>query len=553
MPLVLLVAFCLVAYIGLYGGALMFVGGGVTALGIGAVEFVGAAFLGFTPAGSVKHLRIDPPPEHPDGPDPAYRSYYAGPVLLDYKQVLTQAVHKLWSRTMVDKYDQHDMVTQRSLMSTVWTWTEQSDSVYWKAFIFPVSIGAAVGLISGMVAAFGLVAVTSVIFGLLLMAMVLGALITAGASRTVELGLLFIRGITVECGVCHVRVTRQIYRCPTCDAAHRHLVPGISGVLHRTCRCGATLPTLLALGKAKLPAQCGECQAQLPVKSLTAPTVHIPVIAGPAAGKSVYMQTAITRLIVQSDEDGGGFEFADASAKAEFERNVQAGAHQDPSRVAKTVVKRPRAYNVFVGKEKSQARRLLYLYDPAGETMESVERLAGAQYLSFTKGIVFIVDAFSLRAVRSATDRATLMQVKASNTAPKPVLERFVESLRERLPVSPSKRLSIPIAVVVTKTDGLLDLHGIDHPYAALGAAAIEPSMRVERDRALRAWLSDVAGHRDLLSTVDNQFSTVAYFAVSYQDALAVSPRRIPGGAGAVTNDDPATPLLWLLNRKGHS
>ena len=67
---------------------------------------------------------------------------------------------------------------------------------------------------------------------------------------------------------------------------------------------------------------------------------------------------------------------------------------------------------------------------------------------------------------------------------------------------------------------------------------------------ALRGWLSRVCGHGDLLSTVDNHFAAVAYFAVSYQDARDVSPHHLPGSAAAVTHDDPAAPLLWLLNRK---
>jgi hypothetical protein len=39
---------------------------------------------------------------------------------------------------------------------------------------------------------------------------------------------------------------------------------------------------------------------------------------------------------------------------------------------------------------------------------------------------------------------------------------------------------------------------------------------------------------------------------VSYQDAHTLSPHRIQGDALDVTNDDPATPLLWLLDRKAH-
>ena len=544
----LLLGLCCVAP---YLFGFLIAGGAAVALVVGAIEFVTAAFAGFTPAGPVGHLRIDPPAESEDGPDPAYRSYYAGPVLLDYRKVLAQTFGRVWARVVTDRRDVHTgLVVQRSLVRRAWAITGQSGSPYWKVVAVPSAFAATIGLMAGMAGAFALVAVTSVIFGLLLVVMVLAALITAGTTRVAEFGMLYLRGITIECGTCHVRATRPIYRCPTCDAAHRRLVPGRAGVLHRTCRCRTSLPTLLAIGKAKLPAQCAECKALLPVKGLTAPTVHIPVIAGPTAGKSVFMQTSVTRLMVRGDESGGGFEFADEMAKSDFERNVGLGVHNDPSKILKTVVRRPRAYNVFVGREGSRARRLLYLYDPAGETVESVEQLAEAQFLAFTKGVVFVIDPFSLRAVRSASDRTLLRQVSASNTAAKAVLERFVESLRERLPTTRSHRLNLPVAVVLTKADGLVGLPEVGHPYANLGAASIDRAMRAERDAALRTWLSDTNDRRDLVSSLDNNFATVAYFAVSYQDAVEVSPHDLPGGASAVTNDDPAAPLLWLLDRK---
>lgn len=165
--------------------------------------------------------------------------------------------------------------------------------------------------------------------------------------------------------------------------------------------------------------------------------------------------------------------------------------------------------------------------------MESVEHLADAQFLSFTKGIVFIVDPFSLRQVRSSTDRAVLNKVSASNTAPKEVLERFVEALSEKGIARKGGRITIPVALVLTKADGLLDPSGATHPYASAGTS------REARDEAMRTWLTEM-GQRDLLASLDNHFTTVSCFTVSYTDAVEASS----------TNDDPSTPVRWLLDRK---
>ncbi|HEU5474851.1 MAG TPA: hypothetical protein VFV67_29760 [Actinophytocola sp.] len=508
----------------------------LVSLVVAIVEYVAAAIAGFAPHGPIAHLRIAPPAPSPDGPDPAYRSYYAGPVLLDYRRVLSTTFRQVWAKIIEGRRDESTHTVTVSFVTRVWTWARHSELPAVVAYS-----GAAVicfGLWLGAIGAVGFVAVVSVIFAVLLGLLVVGAVATAGGSRLIELTVLFVRGITIECGTCHVRATRPIYRCPNCHAEHRHLLPGLPGVLRRTCRCHTVLPTLLANGKAKLPAQCSECRAQLPIKGLTAPTVHIPVIAGPTAGKSVFMQTAMSRLMLRGD----GFEFADEGAKNEFERNLQRGVTDDPRRSIKTVNPRPKAYNVYVGAEGSRSRRLLYLYDPAGEAVESADELAESQFLKHTKGVVFIIDPFSLRQVRSETDRAVLGRVSASNTPPKDSLERFVEALREHNQWRAADRMKAPVAVVLTKADALLEPSGAPHPYA--GRAH---STRSERDKAVRDWLTD-AGQRDLLSSMDNQFAAVSYFVVSYRDAREVVPGETVNGP--VANDDPAAPLLWLLNRK---
>ncbi|MBB5807948.1 hypothetical protein F4560_007716 [Saccharothrix ecbatanensis] len=535
MPgIVFLVLACLALAAAPYVLGAVFLAGVGVALFIGLVEYVTAAFAGFAPHGGIGHLRIGPPESSEEGPDPAYRSYYAGPVLLDYRKVLVKTFEQMWSKVVKGKSDDPVLMAQASLVDRVWRWRENSTAHV--AVAVPIAVAASAGLVGGAVGASAFVAFTSLVFLALLVVLVAVALLTAGGARLAEFGLLFLRGITLECPSCHERVTRPIYRCPApeCGAAHRKLVPGTAGVLRRTCRCHNTLPTLLALGKNKLSAQCGSCRHELPAKGLSAPTVHITVIAGPKAGKSVFMHSAVSRLMLRDD----GFEFADPRAKESFERNIELGVHLDPSRALKTATVKPRAYNVFVGRSGSRARRLLYLYDPAGEHVESVDHLADAQFLAFTKGVVLIVDPFSLRQVRSDTDRAVLGSVSASNTAPKEVLERFVEALAERGFSRRGNRIDVPLALVLTKCDGLLHPSGTTHPYAGL-----DRSTRDERDQAIRAWLAAV-GQRDLLSSLDNRFGSVSCFAVSYQDAVEVTEHA------AVVNDDPAAPLLWLLNRK---
>ena len=530
-PAIIFAMLVLLCAVGPYVLSLVAAAAVVAAFVIGVVEFCVASMSGFNPDGTIDHLRIAPPEPTEGGPDPAFRSYYAGPVLLDYQKVLIRTFAQMWARVVAAKPDERGATPSLPAVKRVWAWN--GTTVVPSMLSVPTAFAATCGLFAGVFGAMAFVAFTSAVF-LLLLVLVVFALVAAGGLRVVEFGALFLRGITIECPECHEKVTKPIYRCPTCDAAHRSLVPGRTGVLRRTCRCHNTLPTLLARGKSKLRGQCGHCKHELPTKGLTAPTVHIPVIAGPKAGKSVYMHSAVSRLMMREN----GFEFADERAKDNFERNLRLGVHEDPGRALKTATVKPHAYNVFVGKEGSRARRLLYLYDPAGEHVQSVDHLADAQFLTFTKGIVFIVDPFSLRQVRSETDRSVLSKVSASHTAPKDVLERFVEALLERGVARKANQISIPVAVVLTKSDGLLDPSGPGHPYAG-----VDGGSREERDAAIRGWLGEV-DQRSLVTSLDNHFTTVSYFAVSYQDAVEVSEHE------NTLNDDPALPLLWLLDRK---
>jgi hypothetical protein len=523
------------------------------------VEFATAAYGGFDPRAPADHLRVAPPPAAPVGVpagrparDPGYRSYYSGPVLRDLRAVLQRATTKTVTQIFGRSGGGAPADGSAGSVPLVRRVTDLWGRVgHWALrLLIAVPIGAAVaGLVLGAVAAGALVTSTSLIFVTLLAAAVLVCLVTGFMAGLLERAALFARGITIECGRCHERATRPVYRCgnPACSAEHRMLVPGRFGVLWRTCRCQQRLPTLLMLGKYRLPAQCANCGLALPLKGLTAPTFHVPVIAGPRAGKSVYMHVAIHRLMLLDKETGSGFEFADPTAREAFQKNTELGIVDDPRNALKTRTLLPAAYNVYVGRKKSMQRRLLYLYDPQGELLEGADDLAEATFLRFTKGVLLVIDPFSLAAVRSAVDRRTLDDAGASTSNAKLVLERFAESMRERVGTRGGPQLAVPVAVVLTKADALRGARDVTHPYRGLGPAATDPSARAERDKAIRAWLDRVGGRGDLVKSVRNNFRAAAYFTVSYEDARQVRPHADAGNV-KITNDDPAEPLRWLMN-----
>ncbi|WP_322752793.1 TRAFAC clade GTPase domain-containing protein [Frankia sp. Cas3] len=544
-----------------------FLGAAGLAASIFWIEFCVAAHTVYRGAGSIGNINILPPPPlasgEPQTREPAYRSYYFGPVFYDYFFVLRDASEQGQQRIFGGPTQSRNggRLPPTPLLSRILE-TRQ------RPYPTPVRIlgagpffGALAGIVIGFAVAAAVVALVSVFYLVVLTLTIAGSLLVAGVMRVIEHTMLGIRGITLECQTCHRRVTSPVYSCPSCrpetPGLHRKLVPGSLGVFHRLCRCGQILPTLLMGGKWKLPAYCNKCNQQLPVKGMTAPTFHVPVVAGRRAGKTVFMMSVMARMEarVRAGEKGFGFEFADQRAKEEFARArsaLEAGSLQ--AIAATQAVARPRAYNVYVGPTGSTRRRLLYFYDAAGEKFEHKEvrgGLAGFHFLGFTHGIVFVIDPFAFPDVRSAAGTAVLSAVHPSVVEPEQVFGRVVQSLREHRRAKVDRHLNLAVAVTITKTDALVGLDDYPHPYETLVNTAGREPAREERSTAVRDWLITTAGQRSLVANIESTFGEHNYFAISALDAFVVQEHTSGRTGTKFRNDDPSDPVSWLLTTQG--
>jgi hypothetical protein len=540
------------------------------AAGIVLFEFATAAAFVFRGASApITHLRIEPEapaPDDPHPPEPAYRSYYLGPVFLDYALAARTAAAAAWERSfagrapgarpgatgmrsisqqLVDRYTNLGMYVPINPTAA-------------KAIAFGPFVGALLGLAAGVAAGAALGLAISAVFGAAVVLTVVGAVVVAVVMRVLEIGLLRLRSITLECPACHRKATAPTYLCPHCPptqrALHRRLVPSRYGVLFRICRCGSRLPTLLAGKKYRLEAFCQHCRAPLPADGLTAPTLHIPVVAGRQAGKTVFMTAAVAGLEQRALADNGaaGFTFADAASLPAYTRARDALRHASFAQIAATVaVASAPAFNIYLGT--GRRRRLMYLYDAAGERFEQESGIDTLRYLEHAGGVVVIVDPFSFSDVRRSTEPDILDAVRHSLVDVDEVVSRFAEGLRRTAGARAGRRLDIRAAVVLTKCDALLRSSVVAHPFDELDAAATDSAMLAERSAAIQRWLTETAGHAGLLRVVSNTFSQSEYFAVSAADAFDNAERPSGRTQQLVRNDDPATPLQWLLTRRSRS
>lgn len=529
------------------------------------VDAVGASWSVLRSGAPIDHLDIAPPRgADPGSRDPGYRSYLLGPVVKDIALAGSTASRYTWERTVAGRAASHDGVAQASLMQNIirmWNGSGQLAPGYeWlpKAFLLAPLVGALVGVAAGAIAGVALAGLTALVFGVMLFVIVLAAATVTVLLRGFEAMSLRLRSITLECSVCHRRVSSPVYDCYRCPdderARHRRLMPGRLGVLSRTCRCGNSLPTLLVRGKSRLPAYCqhDDCGAPLPNNGLGAPTFHVPVVAGRAAGKSVFMLAAIADLDTKARADGRteGIEFATEDSREKYELAHAAIRKAAFDGIRATDREQPlKAFNVYLGRERSRARKLLYLYDPAGERFQSSDGIATFRFLGFTAGVVFVVDPFAFADVRRSVSEDLLMRLRHSEDAPADAAGRFTADLRSNLEVRTNRRLTIPAAVVLTKCDALLETASVPHPYESIADVTADPRRRNTRSSSVRAWLQTEAGAGGMVSELENSFRRVAYFAVSALDAFEQASHPSTRGGIPVHNDDPSAPLNWLLGR----
>lgn len=493
------------------------------------------------------HLRVAPPDPTPPGRDPGYLSYYFGPAWRDYALAATRGAAEARARTV--GRNTPDGRSTADWLSALWR--SPDDLGTWSLLLGKIIVGGGVlgglvGLIAGGLLAGVFVAVTTATYGLLLGALVACLSVVCAVMRLFELGLLRLRRITVECPSCHDRVAVPVYECPNCQELHRRLVPGSMGILARTCRCGEELPTLLGHGRSQLRAHCGRdsCRGVLPLGALTMPTLHVPLVAGKAAGKTVHAMAAIADLTSSANgAPDSVFDFGDESTRERFAE--VANTLRNIAAVPATLPSAPlRAATFYLG---SSPRKLVYLYDAAGESYQTNDRVSTLQFLGATAGVLLIIDPFALTPVRARLEYDGITLPPHSTEPPGSVAGRLTQALRQQRSLSADRRIDVPVAVVLTKCDVLVGGGQVRHPYEGLHLAMDEPGMGgAFRFGAVEEWL-EAAGEGGFVRDLRAHYRRIGYFAVSALDAFGTTAHPSARTGQPLRNDPPSAPLRWLL------
>ncbi len=394
-------------------------------------------------------------------------------------------------------------------------WSGELGIVLW-AF-WPLLLPIPVLLVATTVgAAAGVVIVTSV-FAVTTAAAWVGGGLVVGLLRAVDRAWHWRFRSAPGCGGagCYDVSRLPAFRCPNpdCGELHRDIRAGRLGVLWRRCRCGERMPTTL-LRSTRLAAVCPRCTRPLYPGAGVLTDVRIPVFGASMAGKTRFMMAALSSLSDLAVRDGlvvtpGGPK--DARVLAHY---VDTITRQLPTAKSDRNLPEPVTVQLTAGRRTA----MLHLFDAAGELFEDQQQNADLHYLDRARGLVFVLDPFSIPEVRVRMTAAGQGVPIAATADLEGAYQATVQRLRDHRVRTDRQRL----AFVVSKADLLLGLSV---------ATDLDPA---RADECVPPWLGDV-GADNLVLAAGRDFRQVRYFLVS---SMTADP-RVPDGALA--------PLRWLL------
>lgn len=352
---------------------------------------------------------------------------------------------------------------------------------------------------------------------------------------------LLLRGFFAVCPSCHTRVPLPAYVCDGCGRLHYRLSPSSYGILKHQCTCGRRLPAAFFVSRGRLESKCPACTHPLTREHTESRKLFIPIVGGPSAGKSAYMAWLVESLRTRHGPDAGlTVSFLEDSVRLQVDGMIASMRKGKMPRKTERMV--PHAVNLLftIG---GKPHRTLYLYDSAGEAYRLSGELIPHRFLEYMTGVLLLIDPFSIPRVRDHYgDRLKHhAEIQPSTLQPEDALHSLLLAMEAHFRLGKTRRLKIPLAVVLTKIDAF-DLEDKLGERMLGGSGLDEEKRSCLRDRMITQQLKEW-GQANLVQTINSRFATVRYFSCSAVGETygVMRPLRIDA------------PLLWLVENSDKS
>ena len=442
-------------------------------------------------------------PKVPAGADPAVLQYFYGPALTDADHAVRVAYatcRDLWRRGA------------RAVTSSF-----RGEAVILSApFGLGGALGMATGLVFGTVAAIGCATVHLIAVG------ISAAVVRAAGTtlRAVDSAVLRIKNIRMVCPNpdCYERVPYPSYECPgrACSRRHRDVRPGRFGILRRRCECGTRMKTLLLFGSAQMDAYCPHCGRSLEHRPGRTAEIVLPFFGAIGAGKTRLLFSVVTQLLLWSQEAAQGqerfvAELADTPTAGKLE-DASSWLSQDTA-TGKTPAELPRAY--LIRMTAGHDRRLLHMFDAAGEFFHTPGRTQELRYLNKAQTFILVIDPLSVEAFWDRLLPEQQAELKAVRSAAPPP-ELAYQQAHQEIEAMGVRLKKARLAVAFSRAD-LIDARGDD----------------------VAAWATEDLGLGNLVRSVRLNFGEARFFHTAAVMSDGVMHTSIPAL------------LRWVLARNG--
>ncbi|NLB10959.1 hypothetical protein GX831_00665, partial [bacterium] len=359
-----------------------------------------------------------------------------------------------------------------------------------------------------------------------------------------------LKKITTSCPRCQTKYSIGTYEC-TCGEQHKALVPGMYGVFHRTCTCGAKLGTTFTTKRHKLPGKwlCPLCDFER--NNPYQVSISIPVVGGPYSGKTCFINTAISQIEQSADKLNLDFQYTPNHALGdEYSDNVtRLRAGTLPIKTSDDLMK---YYQFFLTEKGKKLLNHISICDIAGEAYNASRHIDHQQGYGFANAFLFLIDPLSIKDFQEEMkDKIDLHDHGASDTPIDEILSTLISALEGFLKVSEHKRArkKIPafVAVVFTKCD----IPGLDEK---IGDIAVQNYLDNNKNKNIDMYQAKNAvceeflknyGAANFLISLKSKFKDVQFFTSS---ALGHPQNGMPFEPKGVED-----PVLWVIDKASNS
>ncbi|MGO1398713.1 MAG: TRAFAC clade GTPase domain-containing protein [Brevibacterium yomogidense] len=302
---------------------------------------------------------------------------------------------------------------------------------------------------------------------------------------------------------------------------------------------------------------CPACHSLLP-RSLANDSPLFGLVGAPNSGKTVLLSrlhkeltSSVARRFDASIVAPGG-ESGFAGELARYEEEMSKGRGELPQKTGKTGAKKkpPAVYEWKYRRGRTTSATIFSFYDSAGEDVSRQEETMKQQYLGQSSGIILLLDPFSFpENIARAEQRGA--NPEADSDLPESVLNGITYVLQTAHSIKRSKRIRVPLAVVISKIDAFLDQVPQHHPLRKPGGTdgVFDEAESQDNHEHIKSMVERWGGD-GLLRKLEHEYANYRLFGVSALGAEPDYRARTVNARGVLPHRVP-DPLLWLMATRG--